>query len=225
MKKIILFCATLFAITSYSQNTFPTSGNVGINTSSPSARLDVNGNMVVDSCLTVKDSVLIEKDLRTKGRFIVEDQSFFLDKVYMYDKLILSANLEAGNNVNVANNVNVVNNATIDNNVNVGNKINVTGTSNLNGTVKMPNLPILGNLNNNNLEIVLKAPNGALKTYGIVDFINIIALDAGPAELFECFPEYAANPHWISGFNKLYTACDEVYVGIGLPNPLHKLHV
>ena len=151
------------------QNTFPNNGNVGINTSNPSARLDVNGNMIVDSCLTVKDSVIFESDARTKGRLTVEDKAFFIEKVYMYDKLILGGNLKAGNNVNVANNVNVTNNVNADNNVNVGNKLNVDGTSNLNGLVKVTGLPALNNLNGTDLEIVMKAPNGSLKTYGIVE--------------------------------------------------------
>lgn len=47
----------------YAQNTFPTTGNVGIGTSTPSAGLDVNANMVVDSSLKVKESVEVEKTL------------------------------------------------------------------------------------------------------------------------------------------------------------------
>ncbi len=56
-------------------NTLPTTGNVGIGTLSPSARLDVNGNMKVDSCLHVKDSLLIEDNARIMSDMWVEGET------------------------------------------------------------------------------------------------------------------------------------------------------
>ncbi len=67
MKKLLLLgCAISTLFSSYSQNTFPTNGAVGIGTNNPSAKLDVNGNMRVDSSVYVKDSVVINRDLRVK---------------------------------------------------------------------------------------------------------------------------------------------------------------
>ncbi|MFT4600060.1 MAG: hypothetical protein ACI857_000228 [Arenicella sp.] len=211
----------LSSLASFGQNTFPTSGNVGIGTSTPSERLDVNGNMIVDSCLIVKDSVLIEKDLRTKGRFIVEDKSYFLEKVYMYDKLIMTANVETTENLKANNNVVAENNVNATNNINVGNKLNVTGASKLEGPVKMPNLPSLSGIGNENLQLVLKTPSGQLKTYGIVDFIN--AVDS--KEIVPCSQTLIDNPYWMSGPATLVSRCPEVKVGVGTANPLHLLHV
>ena len=56
---------------SYGQNSFPANGNVGIGTYTPSEALDVNGNLIVDSCLIVKDSV------RFKDRLVVDQEAKF----------------------------------------------------------------------------------------------------------------------------------------------------
>ena len=217
MKNALLAIGLLLSSFTFSQNTFPTNGNVGINTSSPSAKLDVNGNMIVDSSLTVKDSVVFESDSRTKGRLYVEDKAYFLEKVYMNEKLILSANAELGNNVNVSNNVNVTNN------VNIDNKLNVSGTSNLNGAVKLTALPALNNLNNSGLELVLKTPNGALKTISLGELPQWISDQ--PLEPILCIPGDISNPQWGSGVNKIFSACPQVNVGIGTNDPLFKLEV
>jgi hypothetical protein len=237
IKNIGFILLAILAFTeSYAQNTFPTSGNVGINTQTPSERLDVNGNLVVDSCLRVKDSVLIDKDLRTKGKFIVEDNAFFLQAVYMNDKLIVGSdvtssgkieadgNIKSGNNVIATNNLKANNNVVASNNVNVGNKINVTGTANLSGLVKMTGLASLNNLNNPNIELIFKTSSGNLKTYGFQDFLA--AMDISPnQEWLVCDPVFAAAPYWIQAANKLYTVCPEVFVGINTSNPFHLLHV
>jgi hypothetical protein len=59
--KIKVFMVVLIATTIpqflFTQNTFPVSGNVGVGTSTPSERLDVNGDMVVNASLRVKDSL------------------------------------------------------------------------------------------------------------------------------------------------------------------------
>ncbi len=55
---------TLFITTpAFSQtNTLPTSGNVGIGTTSPSERLTVNGSARIDSTLTINDSMIVNRD-------------------------------------------------------------------------------------------------------------------------------------------------------------------
>lgn len=212
------------------QNTFPNNGNVGINTSSPSARLDVNGNMKVDSSLIVKDSVTVEKDMRTKGKFTVEDQAYFLKLVTMYEKLNVFGNIVGENNIRAINNliaennVNVGNNINVTNNANIDNKLNVSGDAKFDGNVKLMNLLGLNNLNNPNLEVILRTPSGNLRTFDLVELINIIVLQADKTTLENCTPEYVLDPYWMSKPEVLYTLCPNVSVGIGTSNPQHKLH-
>ena len=76
MKKIILsaICLLFVNVVSFSQqeNTMPENGNVGLGTLTPSAKLDVNGNVHIDSMLMVKDSILIQKNARVKNNLKVE---------------------------------------------------------------------------------------------------------------------------------------------------------
>lgn len=80
MKSILTLCGfVLLGSLSFAQspdNTLPPNGNVGIGTLNPSAKLDVNGNMKVDSTLLVKDSVIIEKDARIVKDLFVEGSLF-----------------------------------------------------------------------------------------------------------------------------------------------------
>ena len=64
---------------SFSQsNTLPSSGNVGIGTTSPSERLTVNGSARIDSTLTVRDSMVVDhgahigSDLQVDGNTTLE---------------------------------------------------------------------------------------------------------------------------------------------------------
>ena len=64
---------------SFSQsNTLPSSGNVGIGTTSPTERLTVNGSARIDSTLTVRDSMVVDRDahigsdLRVDGNTTLE---------------------------------------------------------------------------------------------------------------------------------------------------------
>lgn len=64
---------------SFSQsNTLPSSGNVGIGTTSPTERLTVNGSARIDSTLTVRDSMVVDRDahigsdLRVDGNTMLE---------------------------------------------------------------------------------------------------------------------------------------------------------
>ena len=45
------------------QNTLPTTGKVGIGTSTPAEALEVSGNVRIDSCLMVKDSAIEHTDV------------------------------------------------------------------------------------------------------------------------------------------------------------------
>lgn len=56
LKKIVFAAIISASINATAQNTYPTNGNVGIGTLSPSAKLDVNGRAIIDSTLTVYGS-------------------------------------------------------------------------------------------------------------------------------------------------------------------------
>jgi hypothetical protein len=90
MKKIKLFVLLVLFSTYYTfaqQNTFPTNGKVGVGTLTPSARLDVNGKVKIDSMLVVKDSVLIKKSLRVEKEVLMEKG------VIIKDNLIVEKNI------------------------------------------------------------------------------------------------------------------------------------
>lgn len=82
-------------------NTLPSSGNVGIGTTSPTERLTVSGSARIDSTLTVKDSMVVDRgahigsDLQVDGNTILEgsltlnalrDSTLEEDAVLLIDK-------------------------------------------------------------------------------------------------------------------------------------------
>ena len=74
MKQLICGVLCVLAHSAHAQNTLPNNGNVGIGTLNPSAKLDVNGSMVVDSTLTVKDSLTVQSTLRIEDNGFVEGE-------------------------------------------------------------------------------------------------------------------------------------------------------
>src|SRR5690606_10890185 len=75
MNKILIFTIFLvwsYAQVAYSQNVLPNNGNVGIGTLNPNAKLNVNGKVIVDSSLTVRDTATFESTLRIEENGIVE---------------------------------------------------------------------------------------------------------------------------------------------------------
>jgi hypothetical protein len=78
-KNQFLIIALLIGCNTYAQdNTLPTTGNVGIGTLNPTTRLDVNGNMKVDSCLHVKDTLVVDDDARIMNDMRVEGETELL---------------------------------------------------------------------------------------------------------------------------------------------------
>lgn len=101
MKKKSLFIAVFVMSTSISfaqDNTIPTTGNVGIGTLNPTSRLEVNGNLKIDSCLIVDDSsrfnskVTILDDLSVFGSSKFDGNTIFSGEVKM-PNLVNSNNL------------------------------------------------------------------------------------------------------------------------------------
>lgn len=92
MKKHILLMASLYlGLTVFAQNgggnsgngtnSFPTSGNVGIGTTSSSEKLRVNGNVKIDSAMVVSEaatfesSARIDEDLKVNGQLYVPNMN------------------------------------------------------------------------------------------------------------------------------------------------------
>ncbi|MGV3631962.1 MAG: hypothetical protein ACO1O6_12200 [Bacteroidota bacterium] len=66
MKKMLFTVFTVAFGVTYAQqeNTIPAEGNVGLGTLNPSAKLDVNGNVHIDSTLKVKKGLTAEEEVR-----------------------------------------------------------------------------------------------------------------------------------------------------------------
>lgn len=77
---IILFSSKLIA----QENTFPTSGNVGINDATPTEKLVVNGNVKIDSCLIVQDSAYFQQRLYVQGPLKVDGTARFQSDIEVY---------------------------------------------------------------------------------------------------------------------------------------------
>ncbi|WP_430405147.1 hypothetical protein [Fluviicola sp.] len=87
-----IFLFSIFSLTSVSYgqtNTLPATGNVGIGTTNPTTKLQVNGSARIDSALVVKDSVRINKSLRVDQdvRFLGETK---MNQVKVTDEFIVN---------------------------------------------------------------------------------------------------------------------------------------
>lgn len=100
---------TLFTVSAQT-NTLPPTGNVGIGTTTPSSRLQVNGTAKIDSSLIVKDSVTIKKNLRVEENVNFLGQTkmnntrvfnnFVSDNSAKFNGIVKMPNLELPNNLN-----------------------------------------------------------------------------------------------------------------------------
>lgn len=77
MEKSILGVFLIISSINLAQNnTLPNTENVGIGTLNPSTRLQVNGNVKVDSCLIISDSAIIQKNARIGEDLKIEGQLY-----------------------------------------------------------------------------------------------------------------------------------------------------
>jgi len=102
LKITLLIIGSLIAVASLAQNNIlPVNGDIGIGTLTPSAKLDVNGKMIVDSLVIFKDSLYVKKklvvdqNLKIKGESVFDDNGKFkselkvLGVARMKDKLVI----------------------------------------------------------------------------------------------------------------------------------------
>ncbi len=90
MKNTLLFLSMCAASLSYAQNSLPTTGNVGIGTTSPSSELEVKGNTTVETFIAkdssvfekpviIKDSVKVESKMTVDQDVKIKGQTVFVD--------------------------------------------------------------------------------------------------------------------------------------------------
>ena len=76
---LLVFTISITSLSFAQTNTIPTNGNVGIGTLTPSAKLDVNGKMIVDSLVILKDSVYVQKKMEVEEDMKIKGTSVFVD--------------------------------------------------------------------------------------------------------------------------------------------------
>ena len=77
------------------ENEIPTVGNVGIGTTAPTEKLDVHGNIKVDSTITVGDSLVVSQSARVGEDFRVDGNAYFKANASIDGSLTLSNVSEA----------------------------------------------------------------------------------------------------------------------------------
>lgn len=84
MKNAIAFFGVFCLVTSgafaQQDNSVPNTGNVGLGTMNPTSRLQVNGNVKIDSCIVVEDSAFFSKDAEV-GEDLKVAGSLFLPNI------------------------------------------------------------------------------------------------------------------------------------------------
>ena len=102
MKRNHLLCASLLLSVltsnqlSAQENILPETGNVGIGTTNPTEKLQVNGTARIDSMLVVKDSMIVQKgtilqdNLTVEGDLKLMGNSYFNQSIYYLNPPVLT---------------------------------------------------------------------------------------------------------------------------------------
>jgi hypothetical protein len=143
MKRSLIIASAFVSIYSFSQNTLPNNGKVGIGTTTPTEYLEVKGNIKVDSCVIIRDSLIVEKDGHIGKDFLVEGNSIVKGEITGYNGL----KIEEGN-------------TKLQNNLRVEKNVKVLGNQRIDGFLRLPNL---NENSGNNLDLLLV--NGGGKVF------------------------------------------------------------
>lgn len=175
---------------------------MGIGTTNPTSRLDVNGNVKIDSALIVKDSVRINKSLRV-------------------DQDVRMLGLTKLNETNVLMDFTVQGLSKFNGELKANSDFVAQGLAKFNSEVKFTNLETLSNYNDK--YVVFTNSNGKVQkeSYDVLkaDFVNAVYANK------DCPAGDISLPNWTSGVNKLYVPCPQVNVGINTTSPRVRLDV
>lgn len=202
--KIILFSgATFFSFGVFSQNTLPTSGNVGIGTTNPSSDLEVMGETKVEK-LVARDTSIFEKPVKIKDSLYVERKLTVDQDVKIKGQTIMIDNVKAKSDIKILGTTKMEGDAFVD------------------GDFKLKGLS--DTLVTDERFLMIK-PNGKAVVMEKGGLLNLVY----GASLSACLPDAMGNypmPIWSQDYGKLYTLADcPGSVGIGTDDPQSKLHV
>lgn len=202
MKNLTLLTTVLVSgfsllVNAQTPNNVPSSGNVGIGTTSPNKKLDVigeselNGKVTMDSTLIVKDSADFESDVRVRRRFTVEEEAYFLSETFMKSNLYVDSTATFFDKVRIE------------------------------GILEFDQLDTLSTLNN--YDILMVGPSGKVEKTSR----NQMILDTykQPCNNDAVRSGSPQNPTWQNGLYKIFSECPQVNVGIATTEPQFKLDV
>lgn len=201
MKTKSIFLSTILAMVlstnfAQDQNALPTTGDVGIGTATPAAKLDVKGATIIDSTLTVKDSV------RIKDRLVVDKDVVFKQDAKIKGTTIVKGDLKAKQ------------------------KLVVDSTAKFNGKVKFLGIDSLLNSNIDFKILIQKPNGDVVYTNKTtLAQLPYIGEMFDPCSKYSV-GDIISNPVWSNGDNKIYANyCGLVNVGIGNNDPQYLLDV
>jgi len=175
----------------------------------------------------MKFSIFLSKGLLLFSLLIMSQISFGQNPVVINDSLVVKQRLYAREKLIVDKDatfkqaVSVTGNLTSAGATRFSGTLEVVGGTKMNGTVTMSGIGNSGTLTPTS-QVVIVAANGAVQKGTIGGLF--LAMSAAPASLDYC----GANggiPQWWAGTNKLFTACNNVNVGIRNDSPQFPLHV
>lgn len=196
----LLFGSGLFIVSqNFAQNVLPTSGNVGVGTTSPTSALEVNGET-------------------TLGSVRVRDSAVFLQPVIIRDSLTIESKLRVDQDIRIIGNTVMVDNAKAKSN------FTVEGTTRLQGNLRLFNL---ADSTQTEDKILIIRPNGLVKEYTFGELKGLISAEAYLYDCkLDQNGVSVTSPTWASIPGILYTgATCPAKVGINIANPSDQLHV